>query len=93
MHDYWPEVLALVVFVGAAAFFAASEAAIVSVSKITARTLAEKNTPGAKRLVAMLDDRNRTLTTVLIASRPTCSSSRACPTRRCGRRSRRPSCC
>jgi putative hemolysin len=68
MHDYWPELLALVVFVGAAAFFAASEAAIVGVSKITARTLAEKNTPGAKRLVAMLDDRNRTLTTVLIAS-------------------------
>jgi putative hemolysin len=68
MHDYWPELLALVVFVGAAAFFAASEAAIVSVSKITARTLAEKNTPGARRLVAMIDDRNRTLTTVLIAN-------------------------
>jgi putative hemolysin len=68
MHDYWPEVFALVVFVVAAAFFAASEAAIVSVSKITARTLAEKGTPGAKRLAAMIDDRNRTLTSVLIAN-------------------------
>ena len=68
MHDYWPELLALVVFVGAAAFFAASEAAIVSVSRIRARTLAEKNTPGAQRLLAMIEDRNRTLTSVLIAN-------------------------
>jgi len=68
MHDYWPELIALAVFVAAAAFFAASEAAIVSVSRITARTLAEKNTPGAKRLLAMLEDRNRTLTSVLIAN-------------------------
>jgi putative hemolysin len=68
MHDYWPEALALIVFVGAAAFFAASEAAIVSVSRITVRTLAEKGTPGANRLAAMIEDRNRTLTTVLIAN-------------------------
>jgi putative hemolysin len=68
MHDYWPEVLALIVFVGAAAFFAASEAAVISVSRITARTLAEKGTKGAVRLAAMIEDRNRTLTTVLIAN-------------------------
>ena len=68
MHDFWPELLALVVFVGGAAFFAASEAAIVSLSRITARTLAEKGTPGARRLRAMVEDRNRTLTTVLIAN-------------------------
>ena len=68
MHDYWPEVLALVVFVGAAAFFAASEAAIVSISRVTVRTLTEKGTPGAKRLSAMVEDRNRTLTSVLIAN-------------------------
>jgi putative hemolysin len=68
MHDYWPELLALVLFVGAAAFFAASEAAIISLSRITARTLAEKGTPGAGRLAAMIEDRNRTLTSVLIAN-------------------------
>jgi putative hemolysin len=68
MHDYWPESLALLLFVGAAAFFAASEGAIVSVSRITIRTLAEKGTPGAVRLSAMIEDRNRTLTTVLIAN-------------------------
>ena len=55
-------------FVGAAAFFAASEAAIVSVSRISARTFAEKGMPGAARLKKLLDDRNRTLTTILIAN-------------------------
>jgi putative hemolysin len=68
VSDYWLELLALVVFVGAAAFFAASEAAIVSVSRITARTLAEKGIPGAARLQKMLEDRNRTLTSILIAN-------------------------
>jgi putative hemolysin len=68
VSDYWLELLALIVFVGAAAFFAASEAAIVSVSRITARTLAEKGIPGAGRLQKMLEDRNRTLTSILIAN-------------------------
>jgi len=68
VNDYWLELLALVVFVGAAAFFAASEAAIVSVSRITARTFAEKGVPGGARLQKMLEDRNRTLTTILIAN-------------------------
>jgi putative hemolysin len=68
VNDYWLELLALVVFVGAAAFFAASEAAIVSVSRISARTFAEKGIPGAARLQKLLDDRNRTLTTILIAN-------------------------
>ena len=68
MSEYWLEFVALVVFVGAAAFFAASEAAIVSVSRISARTFAEKGVPGAVRLEKMLADRNRTLTSVLIAN-------------------------
>ena len=45
--SHWPEIVALVVLVGAAAFFAASEAAIVSVNRIRARALAEKNVHGA----------------------------------------------
>lgn len=68
MNDYSLELLALVVFVGAAAFFAGSEAAIVSVSRISVRTLAEKGVPGAARLRALLEDRNRTLTSILIAN-------------------------
>jgi CBS domain containing-hemolysin-like protein len=68
MTDYWAEALAFLVFLGAAAFFAASEAAIVGVSRIAARTFAEKNLPGAAALEALLADRNRTLTSVLIAN-------------------------
>jgi putative hemolysin len=68
VSEYWLELLALVIFVGAAAFFAASEAAIVSVSRISARTYAEKGVPGGARLEKMLDNRNRTLTSILIAN-------------------------
>jgi putative hemolysin len=68
VNEHWPEILALIVFVGAAAFFAASEAAIISVSRITARTFAEKGVPGGARLQKALEDRNRTLTSILIAN-------------------------
>lgn len=68
MNDYSLELFALIIFVGAAAFFAASEAAIVSVSRISARTFAEKGVPGGARLQQMLEHRNRTLTTILIAN-------------------------
>ena len=49
---YWPEIIALVLLVGAAAFFAASEAAIVSINRIRARALAEKNIRGSRLLAA-----------------------------------------
>ena len=65
---HWPEILALFVLVGAAAFLAASEAAIVAVNRIRARALAEKNIRGSKRLQRLLENRNRTLTSVLIGS-------------------------
>jgi CBS domain containing-hemolysin-like protein len=65
---HWPEIVAVVLLVGAAAFFAASEAAIVSINRIRARALAEKNIRGSRRLQRLLDNRNRTLTTVLIGS-------------------------
>lgn len=68
MNDHWAEVAALIAFVAAAAFFAASEAAIVAVSRISARTYAEKELPGAAALDRLLCDRNRTLTTILIAN-------------------------
>jgi putative hemolysin len=65
---HWPEIVALLVLVGAAAFFAASEAAIVAVNRIRARALSEKNIRGSKRLQRLLENRNRTLTSVLIGS-------------------------
>jgi magnesium and cobalt exporter, CNNM family len=65
---HWPGIVALVIMVGAAAFFAASEAAIVSMNRIRARALAEKNVSGASRLEKLLSNRNRTLTSVLIGS-------------------------
>lgn len=68
MTSHWPEIVALIALVGAAAFFAASEAAIVSINRIRARALAEKNVRGAARLARLLENRNRTLTSVLIGS-------------------------
>jgi CBS domain containing-hemolysin-like protein len=68
MTSRWPEVAALVLLVGVAAFFAASEAAIVATNRIRARALLEKKIKGASRLVRLVEDRNRTLTTVLIGS-------------------------
>jgi putative hemolysin len=65
---HWPEIVVLVLLVGAAAFFAASEAAIVSLNRIRARALAEKNIRGARLLQRLLENRNRTLTSVLIGS-------------------------
>jgi putative hemolysin len=65
---HWPEIIALVLLVGVAAFFAASEAAIVSINRIRARALAEKNIRGSDRLQKLLENRNRTLTTVLIGA-------------------------
>ena len=68
MSPYWPQIVALLVLTAAAAFFAASEAAIVSVSRIKVRALAEKHFPGAELLEGILADRNRTLTSVLIGN-------------------------
>lgn len=68
MNSYSPEIVALIVLTAAAAFFAASEAAIVSVSKIKIRGLAERQVKNADRVAKLLEDRNRTLTSILIAS-------------------------
>ncbi|HEX3463843.1 MAG TPA: hemolysin family protein [Candidatus Elarobacter sp.] len=65
---HWPEIVAVVLLVGAAAFFAASEAAIVSINRIRTRALVEKNIRGSGRLMRLLENRNRTLTSVLIGS-------------------------
>jgi len=68
MNSYWPEILALIVLTAGAAFFAASEGALVSVSRIKVRALAEKNVHNAARLERLVTDRNRTLTSILIGN-------------------------
>ena len=68
MTSHWPEIAALVFLVGAAAFFAASEAAVVSMNRIRARALGEKSPRDGRRLEKLVENRNRTLTSVLIGS-------------------------
>ena len=64
----WLEVLGLVVLVLAAAFFAASEAALVSMNRIRARGMVERGLRRAHSVVKLLDDRNRFLTSILVAN-------------------------
>ena len=59
---------ALVALVILAAFFAASEAALISISKLRARSIAERKVRGSKNLVAIVEDKNRFLTSVLIGN-------------------------
>ncbi len=62
------QVVALVVLIGIAAFFSASEAALISVSRLRARTMAERKVRGARDVVRLTDERNRFLTCVLIGN-------------------------
>jgi CBS domain containing-hemolysin-like protein len=64
----WPEVLALVVLIAAAAFFAASEAALVGVSRLRARGMLERGLRRAKDVMELVDDRNKFLTSILVAN-------------------------
>jgi putative hemolysin len=66
-HLAW-EILALVFLIGGAAFFAASEAALISVSRLKVRQLAEHNVRGTRPALRLLDDRARLLATVLIGN-------------------------
>jgi putative hemolysin len=68
MSAYWPEIAALLALTLAAAFFAASEAAIVAIGRIKARALDEKGVRNAKIVVRLVTDRNKTLTTILIGN-------------------------
>ncbi|MDP9110993.1 MAG: hemolysin family protein [Candidatus Eremiobacteraeota bacterium] len=64
----WLEIAALVFLVMAAAFFAASEAALVSISRLRARTMLERGIKRAAAVLDLVDDRNRFLTSTLIAN-------------------------
>ena len=67
-HASWYEIAALVILVALAAFFAASEAALVAVSRLRARTMVERGLKRARSVLALTEDRNRFLTSILIAN-------------------------
>jgi putative hemolysin len=65
---YTLQFAALVALVILAAFFAASEAALISISKLRARSIADRKVRGSKNLLAIVEDKNRFLTAVLIGN-------------------------
>jgi putative hemolysin len=62
------EILALVLLVAGAAFFAASEAALISVSRIRIRGMVEHNVRGSRSALVLVEERSRLLATVLIGN-------------------------
>ncbi|MGH7727605.1 MAG: hemolysin family protein [Vulcanimicrobiaceae bacterium] len=68
MSAEWPPLVALAILVAASAFFSGSEAALISISRLRARALAERGVKGSAAVVRLLADRNRVLTTLLIGN-------------------------
>jgi putative hemolysin len=64
----WLQLVALVALVLLAAFFAASEAALISISRLRARAIADRRVRGARNVVELVEDKNRFLTSVLIGN-------------------------
>jgi putative hemolysin len=62
------EILALVLLVAGAAFFAASEAALISVSRIRICGMVEHNVRGSRSALHLLEERSRLLATILIGN-------------------------
>ncbi len=62
------QLIALVVLVLLAAFFAAAEAALVSISRLRARAIAERRVRGSRNLVLLLEDKNLFLTSILVGN-------------------------
>lgn len=64
----WFEISSLVLLVLLASFFAASEAALISISRLRAAALADRNVHGGKDIERVVEDRNRFLTSILVAN-------------------------
>jgi putative hemolysin len=62
------QLVALVVLVLLAGFFAASEAALVSISRLRAHAIAERRVRGAGNLAQLVDDKTRFLTAILVGN-------------------------
>jgi len=68
MNAGWPQIAALVALTVVAAFFAASEAALIALTRLKARTLAERRVHGGEALYGLVEDRNRVLTSILVGN-------------------------
>jgi putative hemolysin len=64
----WAQFAILLLMVVLAAFFAASEAALISISRLRARTMAERRLRGSGRVMQLVDDKNRYLTSILVGN-------------------------
>jgi CBS domain containing-hemolysin-like protein len=62
------EVIALGLLIVASAFFSGSESAVVSISRLHARGMQERQIKGSEALMRLLEDRNRFLTAILICN-------------------------
>ncbi|MFY9630547.1 MAG: hemolysin family protein [Candidatus Cybelea sp.] len=62
------QIAVLVVLVLLAAFFSAAEAALVSVSRLRARAMAERRLRGSRQLQFIVDDKSRFLTSMLVGN-------------------------
>jgi putative hemolysin len=68
-HEALPyQIAALIVLVLVAGFFAASEAALVSISRLRARAIAERRVRGSENLETLVDDKTRFLTAILVGN-------------------------
>jgi putative hemolysin len=62
------QIAALIVLVLLAGFFAASEAALVSISRLRARAIVERRVRGALNLEQLVDEKTRFLTAILVGN-------------------------
>jgi putative hemolysin len=67
-HGLSYEIITLIVLVLLAGFFAASEAALVSISRLRARTLTERRIRGARNVELLVDEKTRFLTAILVGN-------------------------
>jgi len=64
----WPELIAFLCIVLLAALFSGSETALISVSRIRLRTLADQGVKRSELVLRMVEDRNLLLTTILVGN-------------------------
>ncbi len=68
LNAHWGEIVALVFLTGAAAFFAASETALISLSRIHARAMVERGVKQGPAILRLVERRNKVLTTILVGN-------------------------
>jgi len=66
--DHGLQIVAIAFLVAGSAFFSGSEAALISLSRLRARALAERGLHGSAALGRLVADRNRFLTSILIGN-------------------------